>query len=78
MKHETRSRDGFPMLTLGASLLSHPRLYSHPYPGSDLLCCPGEVQDLFSLVLQPWKDRDSFPTLMTPGPGLRPGTGGEG
>lgn len=51
--------------------LSHAHTLSASSPallpsGSALLCCPGEVQGLFSQVLQQIRDRDSIPALMDP------------
>jgi hypothetical protein len=43
-----------------------------------LPCCPGEVQGLFTWVLQQVKGRASSPVLMTSGPVLPPAIGGKG
>lgn len=45
--------------------------------GSALLCCPGEMQGLISLVLTMVGDTVNSPTHVTLGPAFLPATGGE-
>jgi hypothetical protein len=58
----------------------HPqaRLICAPPAGPVLLCYPGKVQGLLSLVLQEMRGRDSSPTLMTLGQILPTASGGKG
>lgn len=46
---------------LSFTLSSEARSPIHPQPGSALLYCPGEVQDLLFQVLQLLRDRDNSP-----------------